>query len=298
MTAPPASLRALLAGAIDYAGLFPPARLEMRAAVEQYESHCVSDVRWALGRFVVPATRLEELADARRAMAGAKDQWRMSALLGSDPAADVERILAFNEVDGGLAVVDSVEAKVSDGGEASITALAATIPSSMTAFVEIPSDGDIERMIHAIAKARLNAKIRTGGVTAQQFPQPVDVVRFIRRCVEHDVPFKATAGLHHPIRADYRLTYEPDAQTGRMYGFLNLLVATSAMRAGCNDDRAQEILLSEDADAFRFDDAGLRWGDLSLDTSRVRDARARLILSFGSCSFAEPIADLRRLGLI
>lgn len=296
--APAASLRALLAAAIDYAGLFPPARLEMRAAVEQYQSHRASEARWALGRFVVPAVRLQELAEARRAAAATKDQWRLSALLGDDPAADAQRIRAFNEAHHATALVDSVEAKVSDGDVSSVTGLAAMIPPSMTRFVEIPSDGDVAPMVYAIAKAHLKAKIRTGGVTAQQFPQAMDVVRFIRCCVEHDVPFKATAGLHHPIRADYRLTYEPDAPTGRMYGFLNLLVATAAMRAGCNDARAQEILLSEDPDAFRFDDAGIRWADLSLGTSLVLDTRARLMLSFGSCSFAEPIADLRRLGLV
>ena len=294
---PPASLRALLAGAIDYACLFPPARLEMRAAVEQYQSHRDSNAGWALGRFVVPATRLQELADARRASGEATDQWRLSALLGDDSAADVERIRAFNDGHATLATVDSVEAKFPADRDASVAALATLVPTSMTVFVEIPSEADVESMVRAVANAGVNAKIRTGGVTPQQFPPPADVVRFIRRCVEHVVPFKATAGLHHPIRANYRLTYEPNAPTGAMYGFLNLLVATAAMRAGCDDDRAREILVSEDAGEFRFDDAGVRWGELFLDTSRLVDTRARLLLSFGSCSFAEPIADLRRLGL-
>ena len=298
MMAPSASLHALLAGAIDYAGLFPPARLEMRAAVEQYQSHRDSDARWALGRFVVPAARLQELAEARRASTPARDQWRLSALLGDDAPADVEQIRAFHATHGALATVDSVEAKASRDDEASVAALARAVPTSMTLFVEIPSDGDVGSVVRALAKARANAKIRTGGVTKQQFPPPADVVRFVRRCVEHGVAFKATAGLHHPIRADYRLTYEADAPTGRMYGFLNVLVATAAMRAGWDDNRAQEILVSEDAGAFRFDDVGARWGELTLDKSRLLDTRARLILSFGSCSFAEPIADLRRLGLL
>jgi hypothetical protein len=58
------TLRTLLAHAIDYAGLFPPAQLDMPGAVAEYESYLASSDAWALGRFVVPAARLRELAAA------------------------------------------------------------------------------------------------------------------------------------------------------------------------------------------------------------------------------------------
>ena len=55
------SLRILLSDAIDYAGLFPPASLDMPAAAENFARYLNCEFRWMLGRFVVPAERLAEL---------------------------------------------------------------------------------------------------------------------------------------------------------------------------------------------------------------------------------------------
>ena len=61
-------LRILLRGLIDYAGLFPPASLDMADAVRNYAAYREGEHAWALGRFVVPAARLEEFERvARRA---------------------------------------------------------------------------------------------------------------------------------------------------------------------------------------------------------------------------------------
>ena len=296
--APAASLRTLLAGAIDYAGLFPPAKLGMRAAVEQYARHRRGEEAWALGRFVLPVARLGELAAERRDAAVQDSPWRLSVLLGDDPTADAARIREFNDAHGQVAVVDSAEAKVPAAGEGEVASLAASIPPSLTLFIEIVVDRDISPLVRAIGSAGAGAKIRTGGVTAELFPSAANVIRFIRCCAEEDVPFKATAGLHHPMRGSYRLTYEPDAPSGMMYGFLNLLVASASIRAGCSNEQAIAILTSEDAGAFRFDDDGVRWGDCALATRQLRDSRTRFVLSFGSCSYDEPLAGLRHLSLL
>ena len=55
------SLRALLHGIIDYAGLFPPASLPLDETVLAYSRHRRGPHSWALGRLVVPALRLPEL---------------------------------------------------------------------------------------------------------------------------------------------------------------------------------------------------------------------------------------------
>ena len=81
---------ALLAGAIDYAGLFPPAALDMAGAVSEYASYVRSGDRWALGRFVVAASRLEELRAAHEALRAESvpnertQPWRVSAVLSRE----------------------------------------------------------------------------------------------------------------------------------------------------------------------------------------------------------------------
>jgi len=144
-------------------------------------------------------------------------------------------------------------------------------PNGRTVYVEgVP--------IPELAKRGLRAKIRTGGVTPDAFPSVEVIARFIRECRDHRVPFKATAGLHHPLRCVKPLTYEPDAPTGTMHGFLNVFMAAA------KPDRAEEILRSSE---ISFD-------DVSADDIAVM--RRTFAISFGSCSFEEPIAHLKELG--
>ena len=53
--------RALLSEIVDYAGLFPPAQLPLEKAVREYAAHLGEEKAWMLGRFIIPAQRLEEL---------------------------------------------------------------------------------------------------------------------------------------------------------------------------------------------------------------------------------------------
>ena len=112
------------------------------------------------------------------------------------------------------------------------------------------------------------------------------------------VPFKATAGLHHPLRAEYRLTYEPGSACGTMFGFLNLFLAAAFMGAGLDDAAAERLLEERDRTAFHFDAEGVEWRGRRLDLDRIRRTRESAIISFGSCSFIEPIGDLQSLGLL
>lgn len=302
---PPESLRALLAGAVDYAGLFPPARLDLRSAAAGYAAYRASDDAWALGRFVAPVARLEELGGIRESVGAPGDVWRVSALLGNDTAADLARIRVFNAAQEGRAVVDSVEGRVGNGAGAvsvptardAIERLASAVPRALSLFIEIPL-ADPAPLVAAIRTAGVRAKIRTGGVTADMIPSPEDVARFLRACAQHGVPFKATAGLHHPIRAQYRLTYDPDAPLGTMFGFLNVLVAAAFVRAHAGDEDVVDILRSEHADEFRFDDDGIAWHELYVPTKLLLESRDGFALSFGSCSFEEPVRDLRRMALL
>jgi hypothetical protein len=293
-------LHALLRDSIDYAGLFPPAGLGMSEAVANYGSYRTGPHAWALGRFVVPAGRLVELEQAAVGLLPEADGWQIAALLGPDPTRELEAIGEFNcrhAAEGaGAAAVDVVEAKA-DSAEAA-ERLLARIPGYLHSYIEIPVSGDPAPLATAVGRAGGRLKVRTGGVTADAFPSATDLARFLRAAVQAGVPFKATAGLHHPLRAEYRLTYEPGSACGTMFGFLNLFLATAFVSAGMDDAAVERLLEERDRPALRFDAGGVEWRGRRIDLETLRRTRESGIVSFGSCSFTEPIADLQSLDLL
>jgi hypothetical protein len=284
------AVRSLLTGLIDYAGLFPPAAVSMAEAVANYAEYRASADAWALGRFVLPVSRLEEF-EAAAAGIGTGDAWRLSALA---QASDADVIGSFNARNSGRAVIDSLETKAESADD-----VAALSPLSEigAVHVEIPIRDDPGPLVRAIGASGLRAKIRTGGVTASAFPPPAAVSRFLAACVRHGVAFKATAGLHHPLRGEYPLTYASDAARGTMYGYLNVFAAALFLRHGMSEADAVTLLEERDPSALHFDPTGVRWRAHALATDAVSAARAQFALSFGSCSFREPIDDLSALPL-
>ena len=148
------------------------------------------------------------------------------------------------------------------------------------------------KLLDAIARHGLRAKIRTGGITPDAFPAIGNIADFLRACKAKGVAFKATAGLHHPLRCVKPLTYEPNAPIGTMHGFLNVFLAAAFL------DDAEDVLAEQDASAFAFDDEGASWRGRRVSTGELATMRRDFATSFGSCSFEEPIGDLRELGWI
>jgi hypothetical protein len=296
---PSAALAALTTGLIDYAGLFPPAALDMASAVAKYDAYLRSppEQRALLGRFVVTVARLDELAEAA-APYFAQDKerpWRLSVLGGAELEADARAVRAFNTAMAGAAVADVVETRAMsrDGILA-----AANVHDPEALFIEIPSASDPAPLLEYIARAGAGAKIRTGGVVPDAIPPSADVGRFLLACAAADVRFKATAGLHHPMRAARALTYEADSPTAIMHGFLNVFLAAALARAGGAAADMAALIGETARAAVRFDDAGVTWRSRRFPTAQLRDARADFAISFGSCSFCEPIEDLVALGLL
>ena len=239
------SLRALLEGLVDYAGLFPPAALSMQDAVRNYARYREGEYSWMLGKFVVPRERADEVP-------------------GEYPTS----ILGIDEVKA------TSEAELSAFAEGT--------------FVEIANLD----LLDAIERNHLRAKIRTGGITADAFPPIENIAAFLRACKEKGIAFKATAGLHHPLRCVKPLTYDADAPTGTMHGFLNVFMAAAIV------DRAEEVLREDDPRAFAFDDEVASWREVQVSVKSIAEMRETFAISFGSCSFEEPISDLRALGLL
>ena len=251
------SLHILLDGLIDYAGLFPPASLSMEKAVANYETYRRGPHSWALGRFVVSAERLAEVPRT----------FSVSVLASPDsmPAVDVVEVKAGSARE--ILRIDEVR-------------------GARTVYVEIQDDA----LLDAIAARGLRAKIRTGGVTPDAIPSADRIAAFIRGCRDRNIPFKATAGLHHPIRCVRPLTYAADAPRATMHGFLNVFIAAALPQF------ATQILMEDNPRAFTFDDGGLWWHDLRVPSEELARLRQEIAISFGSCSFEEPIEDIKELG--
>lgn len=292
------SVRTLLSGIVDYAGLFPPAALSMPEAVINYATYKNSNYKWMLGRFIVPVGRLDEFAEsAADFISRDAESWKLSVLASADIFDSVRKIEEFNSKLAPRAVIDTIEVKADDAAQ--IEKIAGAVSPGFQVFFEIPIGAELAELSVNLALKNHCAKIRTGGVTPEAFPPAKMIVRFIRTCIAANVPFKATAGLHHPVRCYKPLTYEADAPEGMMNGFINLFLAAGFARAGFKPALLEELLEDEFEESFEFEDSGVLWRqEHFLSASQLKILREKNIISFGSCSFEEPIADLQEIGLL
>ncbi|MGQ0539188.1 MAG: hypothetical protein ACT4R6_09605 [Gemmatimonadaceae bacterium] len=290
--APPAATVALLAHAVDYAGLFPPASLDLAEAVREYAAQRSGNDAWALGRFVCDAMQLQACAAERRKAATLGDPWPVSVLSTGDVAGDVNLIAL---VDAGVLRVAAIEAK--GPSVAAVMSLRPLLDAADELYVEVAPDERLNDCIAAVRAIGARAKIRTGGVTPDAFPSSDAVAAFMRACVAAGVAFKATAGLHHLIRGEYPLTYRHDSARGTMFGYLGVLSAAALARRGVPHAQVIAALEERSRSAFRADESALCWRDVCLTVDELGAARADTIAGFGSCSFREPIAELADAGL-
>ena len=307
------TVQTLMTGLIDYAGLFPPAKLPMSEAVANYARDLGSPDAFALGKFICTASRLDELSDAARVlmpgtyatsgyreMALQTDPWAISVVGDLSLEETLDAIDAFNErhdtEDKGLAKARALEIKGTDSAQ--IDEAIEAIPEDLPAFIEIPLDVDFRGMVAALAgNPGIAGKVRCGGVEPQMIPPADRVAAFIHACAASDVPFKATAGLYHPVRSEQDLTYEDNPPRAVMHGYLNVFIGASLARVKRLDvGKITEILEETDPAAFRLEEDLVAWRDWTLDRTQFARCRESFCLGYGSCSFAEPLADLRELG--
>jgi len=310
----PASLRALLAGAIDYAGLYPPASLDLPTALDKFFQHQSSPHSWMLARFVVGVDKLSTLASLVAERNGSGRSFLLSIVARpASPAADfgeqfgedLQLIREFQRTAPNGLAVDAVEVKtpVADpiewlsGFQAAI-APAKTLDAKL--FFEVGFTRGWERWIHRLCSEakeafgrRTGIKLRCGGVEKWAFPSPAQVSEFLTACRRSGGDWKATAGLHHPLPTD-------DPATGAtMHGFINLFTAALICqfeKGEPNAARLVHVLEDRDPRSWSFTDDALRWRDFSIQTSSLTTARKHIATSFGSCSFDEPVDDLTALG--
>jgi len=253
----------------------------MEKATGNYLRYRSSPEAWMLGRFVVPASRLDEFEAAMDSQAPVP----VSALGGANLESDIARICASR------VKIDVIEIKAADAS--AIDAAMRWIRPGLTPYFEIAGTA----LIPVIRKKGARAKIRTGGVTPGVFPSAEFVAQFLEACAKTGTPFKATAGLHHPLRSYRPLTYSEGGPSGWMFGFLNVFVAAVLARQGVVAEELARLLVEESAKELHFEASAIEWRGHSATEREIAAARRDFAISFGSCSFEEPLADLKALGM-
>ncbi|MES2307049.1 MAG: hypothetical protein V4558_16220 [Gemmatimonadota bacterium] len=292
-------MRTVFRGIVDYAGLFPPASLGMAESILQFEQYRRSPDRAMLGRFVVAASRLEEFGGEflRLALtADPADPWRLSAVTGALLPTEMDRVNAFKAVwDARGVIVDAIEHRVANAGQ--VIVVNEIVPPSFVRFLEVPAEGPYGPLVKAIGGIGAFGKIRTGGTSPELFPSPESLTQFLIACTVQRVPFKATAGLHHPLRGSFPLTYDAHSERFVMYGFVNVLLATAELMRGGEGETAQQILEEDEPSAFASSADAIAWRDSRYSGDELARVRRELFLGFGSCSFREPVDELRALAV-
>jgi len=285
--------RAVLDRLIDYAGLFPPAGLGMSAAVANYAAYQAGSDRWALARFIVPASRLAEFETARLALPARErdaNGWPLSILLGPGVEADWTEVDRFRARPGAGVTVESLEVRVKSPSE--IEALRDIAAAGPELYLECQPGSELPSLLESIHRIGARAKLRTGGIRAEDIPAPEAVVEFIAACAARRLPFKATAGLHHPVAGSYPLTYDAGSACATMFGYLNLVLAAALLWSGGSTDHARAVLVAQDRSRLAATDTALSWGEVTCSTGAIMRARREFMMAIGSCSFTEPLSEI------
>ncbi len=326
------STRHFLEGIIDYAGLYPPANLNLEEAFAKYLKHGNSPHQWMLSRFVAGQNLLEDLAGLINKHGNQIQDFPISVVAAPSNSLDefqkvVEKVSVqatkIVKATNGKAQVPSLEIKFPDESlsdsetedfkcciDFAVNKMSDSSILPREIFFEIPGFEFDEDVINKVVKAIKehnseikNAgssdysfsgfKIRCGGVEAFQFPDTNYLALSISKARSENVPMKFTAGLHHPIR------HFNDSVNTKMHGFINVFGAGFLCYANeLSKDEVRLIIEEENPASFSFSDSAFSWKDKTASTSDIKKLRATNLLSYGSCSFEEPVEDLIELKLL
>ncbi len=278
-------MRAALSGLIDHAALFPPASMPVAEALAEDRAARGGDHAWMIARFVCPASKLDALRDAA---GGWQTLPPLSVVLDGELEEDAALVSARLAEGAPLEALElrlpepRPEPKLLLGVRESLA------PLGLETYLELVRGerwrDTLPAAVGAAASLGQRVKLRCGGERPEDFPTPEQVALVVVSCREAGCVFKATAGLHHPVRS------------GHSHGFLNLLAAASC--TGARESELVEILSADEPADFALDDERLAVGRFEATAADVAAARERLFSGYGSCSWREPVDDLRALGLL
>ena len=311
---------------IDYAGLFPPTSLSLDKAIKNYAMYRSQPEKWMLSRFIIPGARLHELEKYSDLFVN-NPPFLFSVLnmttLSTEEFKDnlivtLNQIKKFEDSLQDNVKVNALELKLPNVGsfsESIVIEIFDTIDKLILSvnpknifdiFLELPKRENLETDLNLLL-SRCNTfnvnnknqkisfigfKLRTGGIKKDQFPSIPEVACVIKQCNLNKVPFKVTAGLHHPIR------HFDDSVNTKMHGFINVIGATLLDQAlNLKIEEIENILAEENPSQFLFKEDFFKWKNYQIHSELIYKGRIKTIISFGSCSFDEPKQDLQSLKL-
>ena len=292
------SLKILLSSIVDYAGLFPPAKLDLQEAIANYVQYRQTHNRWLLGNFIIPVSRLTELQTLlinRPLNNTITSKFSLSVILSEDWESEIKQIKIFNNIS--QFEIASVEFKPLSVAE--IERAIDYLSDEIESFFEISLAADFITYLKTLQGTKASAKIRLGGLTAEAFPSADRLCQFIFASAEAGVPFKATAGLHHVLPGKYTVSHESNSFITSMQGFLNLsILAALVYWQKLTRQEALAVLQESFHRSFQFQEKNIVCQNHHLNLAEIQQARQHFFRSFGSCSFQEPLDELKELQLL
>jgi hypothetical protein len=286
------SFEHFMAGIIDYAGLFPPAALDLTTALQNYKNYTKTPHCRMLANFIIPLSKLGLMTDnvplsviiTPPISRGDKMVLKQSApMIQAIETPLPKELVPFVNM---TAYLEDFQAQVA-GKQPTRIFIEAAEPAHSFGTIEVLGK------MNAEGRHRFGFKLRCGGVDKGAIPSPEWITAVITACRCHDVPLKFTAGLHHPFR-----NYS-DALGAVQHGFVNVFSA-ALLAFGChlNEEETKACLVDDNEGNFVFTDTFLSWNNRSVSTDTIQRLRREKVISFGSCSFEDPLRDLQCLGLL
>ncbi len=294
---PPREVPPLLRRLVDDAALFPPARLPLAQALPAHVAHRQAPYADIVGPFLCPDDGLPALGEALAARSSSAEPLRVAVVVTGGAGAIGPALTWAARTDGmrlaGVEValrdepplarnVSRIALAVDHAGVADDVPVSIEVPRTESGAGGGAGDHEWQDALDAIAAAGHQAKFRTGGITSDAFPTERELAEFVVACLDREVAFKCTAGLHHAVRNTSPEGFE-------QHGFLNIVLATRAALDGGSPGDIEAVLAERDP--RRVADGVRALGDDAAASAR------RWFRSFGSCSVSEPVEDMAALGV-
>ncbi|HEX8970345.1 hypothetical protein [Oryzihumus sp.] len=274
--------RALFTRLFDDAAVFPPGLAPLPRAVGDHLARRTADVADLVGPLLVPASAAEELLTLPLPGPSGRSGPALTVALIGRPGVAVAAVgeaLSRLSQDGRVEVA-GVEVGWSPGWE---LALDWQLPVS----VEVPRGTQQAKALrdvaaHAGGREGVQAKFRTGATATTDVPAPHELAGFVRACIDADLGFKLTGGLHHAVTG----THDGEQQ----FGFLNVLHAVRWALNGAEVDELEPLLAEQDPEPVLEAVSRMSIADASITRA--------FFTAYGCCGVMDPIGELSTLGLI